>query len=79
MALRALREPDAFPAGDLGLRRALGRPGAPAGAAEAAARAEAWRPWRSYAAQHLWAMDAAAHPRPERKVRNRPAAPAGRA
>jgi AraC family transcriptional regulator, regulatory protein of adaptative response / DNA-3-methyladenine glycosylase II len=77
VALRALREPDAFPAGDLGLRRALGRAGAPASVAEAAARAEAWHPWRAYAAQHLWALDAAAHPRPERQVRIRPAVRAG--
>ena len=59
VALRALREPDAFPAGDLGLRRALGRPGAPVGEVEAARRSEAWRPWRAYAAQHLWTLDAA--------------------
>jgi AraC family transcriptional regulator of adaptative response / DNA-3-methyladenine glycosylase II len=43
-------EPDAFPAGDLGVRRALGA----AGAREAEARAERWRPWRAYAAMHLW-------------------------
>ena len=49
VAMRALREPDAFPSGDLGLRRALG-----VGAAELARRAEAWRPWRSYAAMLLW-------------------------
>lgn len=50
LAMRALRWPDAFPAGDLGLRKALGG-GAPA-AMEA--RAETWRPWRAYAAMHLW-------------------------
>jgi AraC family transcriptional regulator of adaptative response / DNA-3-methyladenine glycosylase II len=49
VAMRALREPDAFPSGDLGLRRALG-----VGAAELARRAEAWRPWRAYAAVLLW-------------------------
>lgn len=50
VAMRALRWPDAFPTGDLGLRRALGDIDAKA----IAARAEVWRPWRSYAALHLW-------------------------
>jgi AraC family transcriptional regulator of adaptative response / DNA-3-methyladenine glycosylase II len=49
VAMRALREPDAFPAGDLGLRRALG-----VAAGELARRSEAWRPWRAYAAMLLW-------------------------
>jgi AraC family transcriptional regulator of adaptative response / DNA-3-methyladenine glycosylase II len=56
IALRQLREPDAFPAADVGLMRALTdetgrRPSAP----QVLARAQAWRPWRAYAAQHLWA------------------------
>ncbi|MEJ2186754.1 MAG: AlkA N-terminal domain-containing protein, partial [Gemmatimonadota bacterium] len=47
VAMRALHWPDAFPAGDLGIRRALdGR--------DATAVAEAWRPWRAYAAMYLW-------------------------
>lgn len=50
LAMRALAWPDAFPGGDLALRRALGNPGTRA-AREAAER---WRPWRSYAAMHLW-------------------------
>jgi AraC family transcriptional regulator of adaptative response / DNA-3-methyladenine glycosylase II len=53
--MRALGDPDAFMATDLGVRRgleALGLPGDPRGAVEAAER---WRPWRSYAMQHLWA------------------------
>lgn len=54
VAMRGLRDPDAFPASDLGLRYALAANGRPASAAEAAARAEAWRPWRAYAAIHLW-------------------------
>jgi AraC family transcriptional regulator of adaptative response / DNA-3-methyladenine glycosylase II len=58
VAMRALREPDAFPAGDLALRRALGVGGLPVTEEEARARAEAWRPWRAYAAQHLWVRDA---------------------
>ncbi len=59
IAMRALREPDAFPAADIGLIRAL----TPAGASrpnaiDVLARAEVWRPWRAYAAQHLWTADA---------------------
>jgi AraC family transcriptional regulator, regulatory protein of adaptative response / DNA-3-methyladenine glycosylase II len=51
VAMRALRWPDAFPAGDLGLRKAMGG----ISAARLRAAAEPWRPWRAYAAQHLWA------------------------
>lgn len=59
IAMRALREPDAFPAADIGLLRALadeegGRP-TPRRLLELAQR---WRPWRAYAAVHLWAADA---------------------
>jgi len=54
VALRALGEPDAFPSGDLGLRRALAKAGIPAAPREIAARAEAWRPFRAYATLHLW-------------------------
>jgi AraC family transcriptional regulator of adaptative response / DNA-3-methyladenine glycosylase II len=60
IALRALREPDAFPASDLGLLRGAaldaGRRPKPA---DLLKRAEPWRPWRAYAAQHLWVADAA--------------------
>jgi AraC family transcriptional regulator of adaptative response / DNA-3-methyladenine glycosylase II len=56
IALRQLREPDAFPASDIGLRRALAdNDGRRPGAAALLQRAERWRPWRAYAAQHLWA------------------------
>ncbi len=55
VAMRALGDPDAFPAGDLGLRRAFERAGLPASHREVAARAERWRPWRAYAATYLWA------------------------
>jgi AraC family transcriptional regulator of adaptative response / DNA-3-methyladenine glycosylase II len=55
IAMRALREPDAFPASDLGLRHALGANGAPAPITAVRRRAESWRPWRAYAAVHLWA------------------------
>jgi AraC family transcriptional regulator, regulatory protein of adaptative response / DNA-3-methyladenine glycosylase II len=53
VAMRACGEPDAFPAGDLGLRRAAGN-GRPLSARELSRRAEAWRPWRAYAAMYLW-------------------------
>jgi AraC family transcriptional regulator of adaptative response / DNA-3-methyladenine glycosylase II len=56
IALRQLREPDAFPAADVGLMRALANDqGRRPTAVELLARAEKWRPWRAYAAQHLWA------------------------
>ncbi|MGH7726710.1 MAG: AlkA N-terminal domain-containing protein [Candidatus Eiseniibacteriota bacterium] len=55
IALRALGEPDAFPASDLGLRKAFARGGTIPSASALEARAEAWRPWRGYAAIHLWA------------------------
>jgi AraC family transcriptional regulator of adaptative response / DNA-3-methyladenine glycosylase II len=50
IGMRAFGEPDAFPASDLGLRRAAGN----ISAAELLRRAEGWRPWRAYAAIHLW-------------------------
>jgi AraC family transcriptional regulator, regulatory protein of adaptative response / DNA-3-methyladenine glycosylase II len=54
VAMRGLREPDAFPAGDLGLRRALGDRGRPMSASALAKLSEQWRPWRAYAAMYLW-------------------------
>lgn len=49
--MRALSDPDAFPATDVGVLRALAALGAGAGVAVA----ERWRPWRSYVVHHLWA------------------------
>ena len=58
IALRANRETDAFPATDIGiLRGAADLLGETISAADLVARAEAWRPWRAYAAQHLWSAD----------------------
>jgi AraC family transcriptional regulator of adaptative response / DNA-3-methyladenine glycosylase II len=54
LAMRALRHPDSFPAGDLGLRKALATGATMPSERQTLAIAEAWRPWRSYAAQHLW-------------------------
>jgi AraC family transcriptional regulator, regulatory protein of adaptative response / DNA-3-methyladenine glycosylase II len=58
VALRALCDRDAFPVGDLALRRALASLGP-------AADPERWRPWRAYAAQHLWALAARAGGAPD--------------
>jgi AraC family transcriptional regulator of adaptative response / DNA-3-methyladenine glycosylase II len=64
IALRELREPDAFPQADIGLMRAMAdEDGVRPSPAELLARAEAWRPWRAYAAQHLWAAEAAEDPK----------------
>jgi AraC family transcriptional regulator of adaptative response / DNA-3-methyladenine glycosylase II len=52
IALRAAREPGAFPLTDVGVLRASGLT-----ERQLAARAEKWRPWRGYAAQHLWASE----------------------
>jgi AraC family transcriptional regulator of adaptative response / DNA-3-methyladenine glycosylase II len=49
-AMRALAWPDAFPHSDLGIRKALGG----ITPRQALQRAESWRPWRAYAAMHLW-------------------------
>ncbi len=54
IALRALGEPDAFPSGDLGLRKALAGGGPLPSPASVEARARTWRPWRAYALIHLW-------------------------
>jgi AraC family transcriptional regulator of adaptative response / DNA-3-methyladenine glycosylase II len=61
IALRAMRETDAFPETDIGLLRGAGViAGATPTPAALLRRAEAWRPWRAYAAQHLWAAGASA-------------------
>lgn len=52
VAMRACGERDAFPASDLALRHELG--------ADPVEAAEVWRPWRAYAAMHIWAAHAAA-------------------
>jgi AraC family transcriptional regulator of adaptative response / DNA-3-methyladenine glycosylase II len=58
VALRALRDMDAFPATDIGLLRgAASLGGTRATPVNLLGRAESWRPWRAYAAQHLWAAD----------------------
>ncbi len=54
VALRALGEPDALPAGDLVLRRAAGRAMRPLSVEQLEERSRRWSPWRGYAAMHLW-------------------------
>src|SRR5579863_5172131 len=54
IAMRALRESDAFLAGDVAVQRALAVDGRRPTPRELLVRAEAWRPWRAYAVLHLW-------------------------
>lgn len=60
IAMRALGDPDAFLPTDLGIRYAAKELGLPSTPAALTARAAAWRPWRAYAVQYLWAT--ASHP-----------------
>jgi AraC family transcriptional regulator of adaptative response / DNA-3-methyladenine glycosylase II len=55
IAMRALGDADVFLASDLGVRHAMDRLGEPAGQRAIEERSQGWRPWRSYAMQHLWA------------------------
>jgi AraC family transcriptional regulator of adaptative response / DNA-3-methyladenine glycosylase II len=55
IAMRALRDPDAFLPSDLGVRHALEQLGHDGRPAAAERLAERWRPYRAYAVQHLWA------------------------
>jgi AraC family transcriptional regulator of adaptative response / DNA-3-methyladenine glycosylase II len=77
IAMRALRDPDAFLPSDLGVRHALGLLGAEATAAAAAGQAERWRPYRAYAVAHLWAY--LGHTRARRGAGAQPESPAAAA
>ncbi|KAA3646103.1 MAG: DNA-3-methyladenine glycosylase 2 family protein [Chloroflexi bacterium] len=55
IAMRAFSEPDTFPASDLGLRKAVGKDGTAISTKALGQLAEAWKPWRAYAAMALWA------------------------
>ncbi len=57
IAMRVLQEPDAFHASDVGLLRAMPNGESRPTPGELLATAETWRPWRAYAAQHLWMSD----------------------
>lgn len=57
VAMRVFGEPDAFPAGDLGIRKAFAVRGTLPAERELNERAEAWRPWRAYVAMLAWTME----------------------
>ncbi|HEX4808405.1 MAG TPA: AlkA N-terminal domain-containing protein [Bryobacteraceae bacterium] len=56
IAMRTLRQPDAFPANDVGLLRAFAKQGLALNAKQLLERSQQWRPWRAYAALHLWSF-----------------------
>jgi AraC family transcriptional regulator of adaptative response / DNA-3-methyladenine glycosylase II len=66
VAMRGLGDPDVFLPTDLGVKVGLDVLGI------AASRADSWRPWRSYALHHLWALAGAAAPRPDQGRTPRP-------
>jgi len=55
IAMRSLGDPDAFIAGDLGVRLAAEKLGMPTTSRTLTEHSHLWRPWRSYAVQYLWA------------------------
>ena len=54
IAMRVYRESDAFPSNNAWLRKSVSTNGAPVSIPELESRADSWRPWRAYAAMHLW-------------------------
>lgn len=58
IAMRALKDPDAFMVGDLGVKRGAAALGLPAEARALESYSQRWRPWRAYAVQYLWAAAA---------------------
>jgi AraC family transcriptional regulator, regulatory protein of adaptative response / DNA-3-methyladenine glycosylase II len=78
IAMRGLGDPDAFTAGDLGVRAAARQLGLPATPAALTRYSAAWRPWRAYAVQYLWATGEHAINRipADGPARSRPARPA---
>lgn len=65
IALRGLGEPDAFPAGDLGLRRGAANGDGPLSESRLCELSERWRPWRAYAAVYLWSASLTDQPADE--------------
>lgn len=74
IAMRALRWPDAFPAADVALHKALGLT-RPRAATEAEALSQAWRPWRSYAVVRAWTAGSVPSPDSIRPRINHPTPP----
>jgi AraC family transcriptional regulator of adaptative response / DNA-3-methyladenine glycosylase II len=72
VAMRALRDPDAFMPTDLGIRRAAAALALPDDPAHLLTLSEGWRPWRSYAMTHLWSLAAASAPAATRPAKDRP-------
>lgn len=69
IAMRGLGDPDAFPATDLGVQLAARQAGLPAEPRPLTERSARWRPWRSYATQHLWsALDHAVNDWPPKET-----------
>ena len=66
ISMRARHEPDAFPHSDLGLRKAVSTNSELVTPKRLQSIAETWRPWRAYAAMHLWAAAAAGIALPDR-------------
>ena len=73
VAMRALRDPDAFMPTDLGIRRAARAIGLPDDPVRLVAAGESWRPWRSYAMAHLWSLPAPADALPTPPMKGRAA------
>jgi AraC family transcriptional regulator of adaptative response / DNA-3-methyladenine glycosylase II len=73
VAMRALRDPDAFMPTDLGIRRGAQALGLPDDPAQLIAVSEGWRPWRSYAMSHLWALPTPTEELPARPQKGRAA------
>jgi AraC family transcriptional regulator of adaptative response / DNA-3-methyladenine glycosylase II len=68
IAMRGLGDPDAFPVSDLGVRLAAKQLGLPDDVRALSERSAPWRPWRSYATQHLWtALDHAVNEWPPKE------------
>ncbi len=71
VAMRALRDPDAFMPTDLGIRRGAAAVGLPGDPTELVEATEAWRPWRSYAMAHLWSLPVAVTQDPATKSKTK--------